>query len=121
MLLAMGVTGGLVPCPTAIIIMLLGIGANVILGALYAVIIFSAGLAMTLTAVGLAALSGRHIAERITGRSTGRADLPKRDRAWLSRVLPAVSGIVVAALGLCMTAHYIHYLRTGSSLFAWLQ
>ena len=47
LLLVMGVTGGIVPCPTATIIMLLGIGANVVAGALYAVAVFSVGLALT--------------------------------------------------------------------------
>ena len=56
MLLLLGITGGIVPCPTATIILLLGISANVVAGALYAVGIFSLGLALTLMLIGFLAI-----------------------------------------------------------------
>ena len=65
MVLVLGITGGIVPCPTATIIMLLGIGANMILGALYAVGVFSLGMALTLMLIGVLALSSRRYASKI--------------------------------------------------------
>jgi nickel/cobalt exporter len=132
MLLLLGVTGGLVPCPTATIIMLLGIGANVVLGSLYAVLVFSLGLALTLMAVGFLALSSRHFASRLMKGSEDPAsegakgashhEHPTPSAHWLlNRLIPALSGLAVLALGAALTAHYLHLLRTGLPLFSWLQ
>lgn len=120
-LLLLGITGGLVPCPTATIIMLLGIGANVVIGALYAVLVFSLGLALTLMSVGFLALYSRRFAARLM-TAPDHNGAPSAHGHWLlNRLIPALSGLGVLALGVALTAHYIHLLRTGRALFAWLQ
>lgn len=117
----LGITGGIVPCPTAMIIMLLGIGANVVLGALYAVGVFSLGLALTLMAVGMAALASRRVAARLMTSNEKEPGIPSPSAHWLlNRLLPALSGLAVLLLGAALTAHYMHYLRTGRGLFEWL-
>ncbi|HSW47359.1 MAG TPA: hypothetical protein VLM89_17485 [Phycisphaerae bacterium] len=121
LLLMLGITGGIVPCPTAMIIMLLGIGANVVLGALYAVGVFSLGLALTLMAVGMAALASRRVAARLMTSNEKEPGIPSPSAHWLlNRLLPALSGLAVLLLGAALTAHYMHYLRTGRGLFEWL-
>ncbi len=121
MLLLLGVTGGLVPCPTATIIMLLGIGANVVIGALYAVLVFSLGLALTLMTVGFFALYSRRFAARLM-TAPDHNGAPSAHGHWLlNRLIPALSGLAVLALGVALTVHYLHLLRTGRALFAWLQ
>jgi len=116
----LGITGGLVPCPTATIIMLLGIGANVVAGALYAVGIFSLGLALTLMAVGFLALSSRRFAARLLADADREGGISSSGQRLLLQVIPAASGLVVATLGALITAHYLYLLRTGRPLVEWL-
>lgn len=120
LLVMMGVTGGIVPCPTAMIIMLLGIGTNVVPGALYAVAIFSLGLALTLMAIGFLALSSRRFAARFLLDTASDAPRTHLRRFLFLNLLPAMSGSVVFALGAAITAHYLYLMRTGLPLFTWL-
>jgi hypothetical protein len=41
-------------------------------------------------------------------------------RLILLRVVPAVSGLAVVLLGLAISANYVHYMRTGTTLFRWM-
>ncbi|HRR86640.1 MAG TPA: hypothetical protein P5316_16635, partial [Phycisphaerae bacterium] len=120
MILMLGITGGIVPCPTATIIMLLGIGANVVVGALYAVAVFSLGLALTLMLIGFLALSSRRFAARLMSSDDQAERLSGGGRLILLRVVPAVSGLAVVLLGLAISANYVHYMRTGTTLFRWM-
>ncbi len=120
MLLMLGITGGIVPCPTAMIIMLLGIGANVVAGALYAVGVFSLGLAVTLMAIGFLALSSRRFARRLLMDAEHEGELSSTGQKLMLQVVPAISGAVVVALGFAITAHYVYMIETGRSLFSWL-
>lgn len=83
-----GLTGGLIPCPASITVLLLCLQVGRIgLGALL-VLCFSVGLALTLVLVGVAAALGmRHAASRWPGLE-----------ALASRA-PYVSGAIVAAVG----------------------
>jgi len=119
-ILVLGITGGIVPCPTATIIMLLGIGAREVAGALYAVCIFSLGLALTLMIIGFLALSSRHYASKLLSGKQRQGELSHTGRKLLLRIVPALSGAVVFALGAAITANYISYLYKGIPLFKWL-
>ncbi len=120
MILMLGITGGIVPCPTATIIMLLGIGANVVMGALYAVAVFSLGMALTLMLIGFLALSSRRFATRLMSGDDQAGTLSGSGRLILLRVVPALSGLAVVLLGVAISANYIQYMRTGAALFGWL-
>jgi nickel/cobalt transporter (NicO) family protein len=120
MLLVLGITGGIVPCPTATIIMLLGIAANVVTGALYAIGIFSLGLALTLMAIGFLALSSRRFAARVLFDAEQEGQLSTTGQRLLLQVVPAFSGLVVGLLGAAIATHYLYMMRTGLSLFPWL-
>ncbi len=119
-LLVLGVTGGIVPCPTATIIMLLGIGAGVVAGALYAIGIFSLGLALTLMTIGFLALSSRRFAARVLSDAQHEGELSGTGRRLLLQAVPALSGTVVVALGLAIAANYLYRMQTGAALFGWL-
>jgi nickel/cobalt transporter (NicO) family protein len=93
-LLALGVSGGLVPCPSALVLLLAAVALNKTAYGLLLVVAFSVGLAMTLIAVGLAFLYMRH---RI-GRATSGSQLPQ-----LLSVASAAAITIVGAL-LCYTA-----------------
>lgn len=89
-----GLTGGLIPCPAAITVLLLCLQLReVALGAVL-VLCFSIGLAVTLVAVGVAAaLSIRHVGRRA----------PWFDA--IARRAPYASGLLIVAVGLYLGAH----------------
>ncbi len=106
MLLVLGITGGIVPCPTATIIMLLGIGANVVAGALYAIAIFSLGLALTLMVIGSLALTSRRYAARVLSDAADEGQLSSPGKRLLLQVIPGLSGLVVTLLGIMIATAY---------------
>jgi ABC-type nickel/cobalt efflux system permease component RcnA len=89
-LLALGVSGGIVPCPSALVIVLLGLHFRAAWTAVLLVLAFSLGLAAVLVAIGCALVSGGKLAAR-----SSRATI------WL-KVAPVVSAVVILLLGLCM-------------------
>jgi nickel/cobalt exporter len=94
-LLALGISGGLLPCPSALVVMLSAIAMHRVAYGLVLVLAFSFGLACTLTVVGLAFVyAGRLIKERIS--ASGR----------VLRWMPAASAFVIACLGaaICYSA-----------------
>ncbi len=95
-LLALGISGGLLPCPSALVVLLSAISLHRVGYGMLLVVAFSVGLAATLTAIGLAFVyAGRFILNRAGARING-----------LARVLPIASALVVACLGaaLCYEA-----------------
>jgi ABC-type nickel/cobalt efflux system permease component RcnA len=91
-LLALGISGGMVPCPDAIAILLLAIAIQRIGLGLALIVSFSLGLAVVLIAIGLAMLHSRRLFARMSAF----------DRA--SPVLPMVSAAIVLLLGIALTA-----------------
>jgi len=86
-LLALGVSGGIMPCPSALVVMLAAISMNRIGYGLVLIVAFSLGLAGALTAAGLAFVYGGKLLSRIP--SSGN----------FMRALPAASAFVIAVLG----------------------
>jgi ABC-type nickel/cobalt efflux system permease component RcnA len=90
-LLAVGISGGLLPCPTALVVLLAAISLHRVGYGLVLILAFSVGLAGAMTGVGLAAVSARRF---LRGRSfDGR----------IVRALPAASAALILVLGLAMT------------------
>jgi ABC-type nickel/cobalt efflux system permease component RcnA len=89
-LLALGVSGGLVPCPSALVLLLAAVALNKTFYGMVLVAAFSLGLALTLTAVGLAFLYARH---RL-GRGRGDARWPQ--------LMPVASAAAITAVGACL-------------------
>lgn len=84
-----GLTGGLIPCPAAITVLLLCLQIKQISLGFVLVLCFSIGLAITLVTVGaLAALSVRHAAKRWTWFNT------------VARRAPYVSSLLIIAVGI---------------------
>ena len=88
-LVALGVSGGLLPCPEALGIMVIAIGLNRILLGLGMIVSFSFGLAAVLIVIGILLVRSRALAERFGGLGS----------RW-SRLLPLASAVIVTALGL---------------------
>jgi nickel/cobalt exporter len=93
-ILIFGLTGGLIPCPAAITVLLLCLQVKEFsLGAVL-VLCFSIGLAITLVAVGAAAeLSMRYASNRISWFST------------VAQKAPYVSGLLIIAVGVYISLH----------------
>jgi nickel/cobalt exporter len=64
-LFLLGVSGGLVPCPAAIAILLAAIGTGRLGEGLAYILLFSMGLALTLTTIGLVVISAGKLARRM--------------------------------------------------------
>jgi len=94
-----GLTGGLIPCPASITVLLLclqlkkiALGAVLVLG-------FSVGLALTMVASGVvAALSVKHLSKRMS--ESGRFSELARKAPYLSSVVMLIVGVYVGYQGL---------------------
>jgi ABC-type nickel/cobalt efflux system permease component RcnA len=86
-LLALGVSGGLIPCPSALVVLLGAIALNKIGFGLVLVLAFSLGLAGALTAIGMLFI--------YAGRLFAR--FPSQGK--VIRMLPVLSALFVSALG----------------------
>lgn len=92
-LIALGASGGLVPCPSALVLLLSSIAIHRTGLGILLLLAFSAGLAAVLTAIGLAVLYAAHW-------------LPDREKSAAHpafRLLPVVSAGIITCVGLVMT------------------
>jgi ABC-type nickel/cobalt efflux system permease component RcnA len=91
-IVAMGAAAGLIPCPSALVVLLAAVSQHEVALGLLLIVAFSAGLAATLTALGLAVVSARRLipAHLAAGR--------------LATALPAASALLIVAVGCLLTA-----------------
>jgi ABC-type nickel/cobalt efflux system permease component RcnA len=104
-LIALGASGGLVPCPSALILLLaavrfdrVGLGMILLIG-------FSAGLAAVLTGIGLAVIYAKHLLPEESARSHPAF-----------RLVPVFSAGVVLCIGLVMTGISLGVIHPGRML-----
>ena len=90
-LAALGVSGGIVPCPDAIVVLLLAVGMNRIPLGLAIIGAFSVGLAAVLIAIGVLMVTARPMMEKFSGGEGSR---------FAMIYLPIGSAAIVMALGL---------------------
>jgi ABC-type nickel/cobalt efflux system permease component RcnA len=105
-LLALGVSGGLVPCPSALIVLLSAIALHRLPYGLVLITAFSLGLASVLIAIGLMVVSARGWLERLPATKRVGASLRlgnSRVQALLLRGLPVASAAAVTLIGLVLT------------------
>ncbi|HUK90738.1 MAG TPA: hypothetical protein VLZ81_10090 [Blastocatellia bacterium] len=95
-LLALGISGGLLPCPSALVVLLAAISLHRVGYGLLLVVAFSAGLAGSLTAVGLLFV---YAGKLMKAKSAGRM-------ATLGRIVPVFSSLVITLAGsaICLEA-----------------
>jgi nickel/cobalt transporter (NicO) family protein len=94
-IVAMGASAGLLPCPSALVVLLGAIAQHQVALGLALIVAFSAGLASTLTALGVAVVHA--------GRLTARVSPDGR----LVALLPAASALVIVAAGAILTARAV--------------
>ena len=92
-LLALGISGGLLPCPSALILMLSAIALRQVGLGIVLIIAFSIGLAGVLTSIGLIMVYAGKFLER----------LPIRHTSVTARLLPAASAAFITVAGVLIT------------------
>jgi ABC-type nickel/cobalt efflux system permease component RcnA len=90
-LLGIGISAGILPCPTALVVLLAAISLHRVAYGLVLILAFSVGLALSVTSIGLLAVLARRSFNRVS------LDGP------IVRALPAASALLVLCLGLAMT------------------
>jgi nickel/cobalt exporter len=85
------VSGGLLPCPTALVVLLAAISLHRVGYGLLLIVAFSVGLAATIAGIGLLAVTARRVFNRMSFQGP------------IVRLLPAASALVIIALGIAMT------------------
>jgi nickel/cobalt exporter len=96
-LLAMGASAGLIPCPSALVVLLGAVAQHQIGLGMVLIVAFSLGLAATLTALGLLVVAAGRVSTRLSGARTGR----------VLAVLPALSSVAIVVVGLVLTAQAV--------------
>jgi ABC-type nickel/cobalt efflux system permease component RcnA len=91
----MGVSAGLIPCPSALVVLLAAISQHEVALGLLLIAAFSVGLAGTLTALGLAVVRAKRALPRL------------RVPAPVVSALPAISAVVIVAVGCVLTARAV--------------
>jgi nickel/cobalt transporter (NicO) family protein len=95
-LIGLGVSGGIVPCPSALVVLIAAISQHRVGLGMGLILAFSLGLATTLTAVGLAVVWG--------GRGIRRLGLERRIFGGrIAGVLPAASATLIVLAGTLIT------------------
>jgi ABC-type nickel/cobalt efflux system permease component RcnA len=95
-LVAVGLSGGLVPCPAAIVLLLLALQVEAPHLGLTCLVSFSVGLASVLMLAGLLAVAGLKTILRWAKKGGGES------HSHLGSVLPALTGVVLVVLGCCL-------------------
>ncbi len=100
-LIALGASGGLVPCPSALVLLLSAIALGRVGLGLGLLVAFSLGLAGVLMAIGVMVLYAKHL-------------LPDRERTSqhaVFRLLPVASAAIIVCVGLIMTGVSAGWIR----------
>jgi ABC-type nickel/cobalt efflux system permease component RcnA len=95
-ILGVGVAAGILPCPSALVVLLSAIALHRVGFGIVLILAFSLGLAATVTGIGLVAVLARRAFSRVSFE--GR----------LVRLLPAMSAFLILCVGLVLTAKAVN-------------
>ena len=102
-LIALGASGGLVPCPSALVLLLASISFGHVGAGLILLVAFSLGLAGVLMAIGMMVLYAK----------SWLPDPAKTSRHPAFRLVPVLSAAVIVCIGLLMTGVSLGWVRPG--------
>jgi nickel/cobalt exporter len=100
-LIALGASGGLVPCPSALVLLLSSVALGRVGLGLTLLVAFSAGLAVVLSGIGLVVLYARNLLP----------DSQKTARHPVFRYLPVASAAIIVCAGILMTGVALGVIR----------
>jgi nickel/cobalt transporter (NicO) family protein len=92
---AMGAAAGLIPCPSALVVLLGAVAQGQVALGMLLIVAFSAGLAATLTALGLTVV--------LASKAIRRVNISPK----LVTALPAASAVLIVIVGCVLTAKAI--------------
>ena len=95
-LLALGISGGLLPCPTALVVLLAAVSFHNVLLGMILVAAFSVGLAVVLTGIGLAFVWGQRAVVRNPSLVRFAGSAAMRALPVLSATAITLAGLVIA-------------------------
>jgi ABC-type nickel/cobalt efflux system permease component RcnA len=99
-LIGLGAAAGLIPCPSALVVLLGAISQHEVALGLLLIVAFSIGLAGTLTGLGLLVVYARKLLPRLSVPRVGRA-------ARVAAALPAASAVAILSVGCVLTLNAI--------------
>ncbi len=100
-LIALGASGGLVPCPSALVLLLSSVALGRVGVGLVLLVAFSLGLAAVLTGIGMTVLFAKNLLP----------DSQKTARSAAFRYLPVASAAIITCAGVLMTAVALGVIR----------
>ena len=100
-LIALGASGGLVPCPSALVLLLSSVALGRVGLGLLLLVGFSLGLAVVLMGIGMLVLYAKNLIP----------DSQSASRHAAFRVIPVLSAAVIVCLGLLMTGVSLGVIR----------
>ena len=106
-LLSLGISGGIVPCPAALVVLLSALSLHRVGFGLFLIVAFSFGLAAVLIASGLMMVYARRLLARW-----------KTDGPFVKRWLPLLSATFMLVLGLSIAGRALIKTTTATNLFA---
>jgi len=107
-LLALGISGGLLPCPSALIVMLSAISFQRVGFGLVLILAFSLGLASVLTTIGILWVQARQVFDHLPRPALLK---PAARYGRLLRLLPAASALFITIAGIAVA--FRAFLQTG--------
>ena len=105
----LGITGGMIPCPTGLVIISVSYQYHLLGFGLFLAAVFSLGMAAVLISIGILTVKGFKVAERYGSRRA----------VVFFRVMPVLSGGFIALLGLAFLAAvmgWVHWSFLGASV-----
>lgn len=98
-LIAMGASAGLIPCPSALVVLLAAVAQHQIALGLLLIVAFSLGLATTLSVLGLLVVHARGLVTRAGSRFSFSTQV--------AAALPAASALIIVGAGVLLTARAV--------------
>ncbi len=95
-MLSLGIAGGMVPCPTALVVLLASVAFGRIVFGLLLILSFSFGLAAVLILIGILTVRASKLTERFSGA-----------RSWIEN-LPIFSAGLVMLAGIAIALNALH-------------
>ncbi len=95
--ISLGISSGIVPCPKALVILLLAISLQKIILGIIIITVFSLGMALVLMAIGIILVKASHL-------------LKDRFQSKWTQLLPVLGSIIIIVLGLVITLRTIQLL-----------
>jgi len=101
----LGITGGLIPCPTALVVLLSALSLHRVAFGMLLILAYSVGLAIVLSGIGIVLASGAALVNRV------RPTVSLRGVGRAASLIPVASAALVAVAGVAVTVQALPGIR----------